>query len=216
MYNYIKKALSKEMKYEQLMFNEEKIRERDEKIAFEKKMEELKEKEDCMKRDVKKNELKAERKGQKKEAGINIAELETTIKNIVLKKRQDAAKKLEIMRKMSEIRRKKDQSQMQEFRVKMASEVLNSDKKGNVSTCRPNATKDEIKNYCNVQFSDDIAINLDCRNPDNFCFICCEYELGAKNFEAREDCFDGCGEKSGGHEGGWVFLPPTTKVVKSS
>lgn len=209
-------ALSKEMKYEQLLFNEEKLREAEEKKRIAKLKEELKEKEDCIRRDVKKKELKSEVKHQKQTLNLNLEDLENTIKGIVMKKRKEAMKQVEIMKKMFEIRKKKDASEMQETRVKMAGEMMNEDKKGSPASCTPKATTDEIKSYCNKAYGDDFNMNLDCRNPENFCYFCCENEFGASMADERQACMDNCGksEDEGKASGGWLYLPPSSKVKK--
>ena len=207
-------ALQKEMKYEQLMFNEEKMKEKEDEKEYEKKMEELRERQDCARRDMKKRALKGEVKSEAKEMDFNFGDIEQTIKNMVLKKRKEAAKRLEIMKKMSEIRKKQKGNKMQEMRVEMASEMLNAEHAGDTSICFI-TDKDKKKDYCNKNFGEDFNTNLDCRSKEYYCYICCEKELGNIFFEERQQCFDKCSKlEATGGSGGWVFLPPSAKVQK--
>jgi hypothetical protein len=54
-------------------------------------------------------------------------------------------------------------------------------------------------------------LNKDCKDPENFCMMCCENEIGLKFIDARNACIKKCGEKN--HKGGnWVWVPEANQI----
>jgi len=57
----------------------------------------------------------------------------------------------------------------------------------------------------------------DCKNPNQYCYICCENEFGETHADEREKCFEKCAglnsessdDKS---QGNWVWVPRLNKV----
>lgn len=105
-------AMTKEMKYEQMIEAEEKQREKnlDETVAT--KYEEVCEKEDTLKHGLKKTEQKKQKKASQSFDIMQFDDLKNQIKEMILKKRKDKNDKIALMRKLSEMRREKKQGQL--------------------------------------------------------------------------------------------------------
>ncbi len=51
------------------------------------------------------------------------------------------------------------------------------------------AATPKIEEYCQVNFPDNNGKFMDCKNPDSFCFVCCEAEFGEMHIPDREKCY---------------------------
>lgn len=72
------------------------------------------------------------------EATHKIEELQEEAKKEVEISRSDVYKKIEIMRKASERRRREQRARIQEIRSDMASKLLSENKSGDKEKCHPN------------------------------------------------------------------------------
>jgi len=178
-------AMSKEAKYEALAEKEELDREILEEFEARKRLEELKSKNECLDRDSRRAAASS-RAGLQESGNISmINEMKGNIKNMILNQRAQASKKLEMMKKLAGRKKRAADDEIQALRIQMAKTAMAASKLGDISKCDPkNPT--ELKNtYCNREFDDDPNLNQDCKDPESYCFICCENEAGVKHVQER-------------------------------
>ena len=97
----------------------------------------------------------------------------------------------------------------------MAIELLNANKYGDMMICKnTRVDKQKMQKYCDLNFLDNYAKNQDCKNPDDFCYVCCENEFGNMFLRKREKCYDMCDESKKGRtkkgttkitDGKWIW-----------
>jgi len=92
----------------------------------------------------------------------------------------------------------------------MAKDAMAANKLGDITKCDPNQPKANKDRYCNIEFDDDPGMNQDCKDPEDFCFLCCENEAGVKHMEERNECFKKCDRKPKG--GNWIWVPEANAV----
>jgi len=71
------------------------------------------------------------------------------IKNMIMNQRANASKKIAMMKKMAEKKRRDAGGSMQNLRLKMAKEAMLSVKLGNPALCDPKRPKADQVKYCN-------------------------------------------------------------------
>ncbi len=90
----------------------------------------------------------------------------------------------------------------------MADEIMDANKNGNQEVCRK-ARNDlkKIGEFCDENEPTDYARNLSCKEPENFCYRCCELEFGNMYINKRYDCQKMCDreEKKELENGDWVW-----------
>jgi hypothetical protein len=158
--------MAKEAKYEKLAEKEELDREVMEELNDRKKVEQMKAADECLARDKRKAE--AEAKGGAAAAGAKkkCEEMKGNIKNMIMNERATASKKIAIMKKMAEKKRRAAQGEIGGMRIKMAKEAMAAVKLGNPAACDPESPKAEKTKYCNEAFDDDADMNQDCKDPE--------------------------------------------------
>lgn len=140
-------AMTKEMKYEQLLEQEEKQRQKDEKEQLAIKLENLRNKDECLGNQAEQEQRRQEEEEKKNAIGNQISELKVQIKGMIMKNREKKKKKLEQDRKLNDQQKKGMMAAIADERVKLAADVMKAHRKGNVDTC---LTKDVSKQctYC--------------------------------------------------------------------
>jgi len=74
----------------------------------------------------------------------------------------------------------------------MAKEAMAAQKLGDITKCDPRRSPEEKNLYCNREFDTDPNLNQDCKDPESYCFVCCENEAGVKHIPERTECFAKC------------------------
>ena len=208
-------AIGKEVKYEQMMENEERIRQEDEQKELAKKLESMKLKQECLNREVKKKSAKSEADIREKQVDFDFDGLKDEIKNLIMRKRSEQSKRIEIMKKMGDRRKRDIYNQINELQMKMAKDMLKAEKNVNSSLCDPAVNnKESMNEYCNSNINDDPSMNKDCKDPDNFCYICCELEVGIFYVAKRDACMGKCNKGKKQDKGNWVWVPESNKVKR--
>lgn len=88
------------------------------------------------------------------------------IKNMIMNQRANASKKIALMRKMADKKRREAANTIQGLRLQMADSAMKSQKLGDISKCDPKSTKEEKSKYCNKEFDSDADMNKDCKDPE--------------------------------------------------
>jgi hypothetical protein len=185
-------ALQKETKLEELLEREEEAKEDSETKELETLIDQEKKKEECLNKALKEKEL---------ENQMNLAKshAEDAIKNIQEKTKKDIAiKRLEIKKKIAEMRKKQDRkkaslrSQIMTIRTTIATKLNEYSKNGNPDTCINNSTDAQRESYCGTHFAANYVKFQDCMLSDSFCYVCCENEFGDFHVLERDKCYAKC------------------------
>ncbi len=207
------KAIEKELQLENMIKNEEKDKEEMELEEIKKKIEAEKQKQKCMQKTIKERALDAEFKQQTKATEQEVKEVSETMEKKVKVKRAKMKKLIQEMRSKSRRRKAALENELNSLRMKMAQDMLQANKNGDIEKCKQgkvNADKREV--YCNTKYMDDFIRNGDCKQEDNFCYMCCESEFGNMFIDRREACYNMCDLKVVKKEekkatGPWMWTP---------
>jgi len=125
-----------------------------------------------------------------------------------------------LKRKISDIRKKNKrkirqiQQQINLIRAETANEIMEANKRGDQELCRA-ARKDmtKITSYCDKNLNADYNKNINCKEPENFCYACCENEFGNMFLSQRDDCQSMCDNEENGelNSGDWIWKPSADK-----
>lgn len=76
----------------------------------------------------------------------------------------------------------------------MAERLGKASKLGKIEKCfKPNMENEVLaEKYCDESFSDDHIKYEECKDFENFCYICCENEFGDLHIIERDKCYDKC------------------------
>jgi hypothetical protein len=187
------KALRKEVKLEDLIKKEETEKFENETKNLIAKFKHEKKKKKCLEKILKSREKEDAKVREEMEIKHEIQRLKQEALKVVKKKRKTLKKKiLEIKKKMQRKNRLIEQ-QIQRVRGSMANELIQANKQGSWKVCKESrVNKKKMVDYCNVNFVDDYAKNMDCRDPENFCYVCCENEYGNMYLKMRDTCYNMC------------------------
>ena len=148
----------------------------------------------------------------------------TKIKEIAQKqvyiKRAQLKEKMSTMRKQAERKQNSIIQQLKEVKMSMAEDMTKVYKDGDESRCKGKDEKDKIERYCANNFAEDYLKFDECKDPENFCYVCCENEFGDMHKDKRQLCYDNlCNKKKEGTKedsnDGWLWVGDVNKLEKA-
>lgn len=190
-------ALGREMKFEQLVEQEEV----EQQAATDKsklvKLEKLKENEQCLERQERKNNNLERTEIERTGIADLIANLKSSVKQMILTQRSKESNKIRVMRKLKEKQEADEDSEISDIRSHMSAELAKTYKKGDEAHCIAKHKDDlsqelDTEPYCKGAYADNVQDYQDCVKPDNFCVYCCLAEFGTESRAEREDCLHKC------------------------
>lgn len=213
----VMRAMKKELQLEELIKKEQTAKLKKTTKALMKKFRHEKKKKECLERILKQREDEDEKTRESMEIESEIKKLKAQAIRQVRKKRMDLKSKLqEIKRKVLRKNRMIEQ-RIQKIRGTMTSELIQANKLGDWKICKAaRNNKNKMVDYCNANFVDNYNKNLECRDPDNFCYVCCENEYGNMYLQKRDKCYTMCDElsKTDLNGGQWIWYDDITKIKK--
>lgn len=210
-------ALKKEAAMEQLIQKEEKQRYDKEERFLVNVIKKEKKKRDCLDKAFKSRELEDERNRKAKEAANTINRIKVDAAKQVEKKRVTLKAKIQIIKKKARRRRRLLESQLQKVRGQMAKSLMNANRYGDWKLCQAaRGIKEKIVKYCNANFIDNFVKNQQCKDPEDFCYVCCENEYGNMYIKQRDMCYDMCDAraKKDQNSGEWTWVKDDQKSKK--
>jgi len=211
------KALKKEAAMERLIQNEEKERYDKEERYLKSVINKEKKKRDCLDKALKNRELEDERNRKSKEAENTINLIKMEAAKQVAKKRDSLKKKIEAIKKKAKRRRRLLESQLQKVRGQMAKSLMNANRYGDWKLCKnARGIKEKVVKYCDANFIDNFVKNQQCKDPEDFCYVCCENEYGNMYIKQRDKCYDMCDAlaKQDLSNGEWIWTQDEVKKAK--
>lgn len=210
------KALKKEAAMERMIEKEEKERYDKEQKFLMSVIKKEKKKRDCLDKALKDRELEDERNRKAKEAEMTINAIKQEAAKQVEKKRDSLKKRLEKIKAKARRRRRLLEAQLQKVRGQIANKIVNSNRFGDWKLCKAaRGTKDKVAKYCDANFTTDFVKNRQCKDPEDFCYVCCENEYGNMYIKQRDKCYDMCDALSRKDlaNGDWQWVQGETKTV---
>jgi hypothetical protein len=98
----------------------------------------------------------------------------------------------------------------------MAKSLMNANRFGDWKLCRDaRGHKAKIVKYCDANFIDNFVKNQQCKDPEDFCYVCCENEYGNMYIKQRDKCYDMCDalSKKDLSSGEWKWVEDEKKKV---
>ncbi len=209
-------ALRREINLEDLIKNEEIQKGRDETAQLFGQMKQEKKKKDLLEQALSSRESNYGKARIAKETQKKINDIKNDAKVDIKFKRGVLKKKIQEIRNKFRRKHRQIKQQIQMIRAEIAGEIMNANRRGNMEVCkddRNNVVK--IKEYCDKHYSDDYRKNMHCKDPQNFCYSCCETEFGNMFIAQREDCQTMCDEldKEDLNHGDWIWTTGTAAEV---
>jgi len=151
----------------------------------------------CLEKVLKSKEDEDAKNREVKEVKNQIEKLKQDAVVQVKKKRNQLRKKILEIRKKAQRKNRLIEQRIQKIRGSMAADLMKANKLGDWRKCkRARDDKKLIFDYCNGNFSDNYIKNNDCKDHDNFCYVCCENEYGNMYIKKRDMCYGVCDELS--------------------
>lgn len=93
--------------------------------------------------------------------------------------------------------------------MEVAADVMKAHRKGDMGKC---LSKDQkvVCEYCEGAYKEDASQMIECKNEENYCFMCCENEFGGYHQKEKQKCLEQCDCDSG--KGNWVWVPSNNQV----
>jgi len=156
-----------------------------------------KKKRDCLEKALKERDKEDERNRKSKEAENEINKIKLDVKKQVDMKRDDLKKRIEAIKKKHRRKRRILKQQLQKIRGQMAKSLIKANKFGEWRLCKnARGNKGKVAKYCDTNFIDNFAQNKQCKDPEDFCYICCENEYGNMYIKQRDTCYEMCDNMS--------------------
>jgi hypothetical protein len=187
-------AIQKELKLEEMLEREEEQKEKDQEVLMQQQLESEKKKNECLTKTLKEKQIEDQMNLSKSNAEEAIAKIKEEAKKQIMVKRAEMKKRLETMRKKNKRKLSAMQNDIVTVRMETAQKVQKIAKVGNQKNCfNPSpilpASLPKMEEYCQANFVDNNAKFMDCKNPESFCFVCCESEFGDMHIPEREKCY---------------------------
>jgi len=201
------KAIRKEFKLERLIKNEEKLKAKERlKDLLKLKIKEEK-KQNCLEKALKAREEESLKGRDSVLAEKEINRIKDDAKKEVEAERQRLRVKLGEYKKKTGRKQFQIEQQINLIRSKMAQNLLLANKNGNMVICK-NSSKDQeaINKYCDSNFVTDYKKNIECKDIENFCPLCCESEFGNMFLNKRDECYNTCDDIINDElKGDWIW-----------
>ncbi len=201
-------AIRREVNLEDLIKNEEIQKGKDETTQLYQQMKQEKKKKDLLEQALQNRENNFGKVRVSKNTEKKIDEIKKEAKVDIKFKRGVLKKKIEEIRNKFRRKHRQIKQQIQMIRAAMTKDIVNANKRGNADVCKDGRNNLEgAKQYCDKNYADDYSKNLNCKDPQNFCYSCCESEFGNMFISQRDDCESMCDEleKSDLNNGDWVW-----------
>jgi hypothetical protein len=111
----------------------------------------------------------------------------------ISQKREKLINKLQRMRTLHELGEKKTAKELMDMKREMGKKLSILSKKGDPSQCFNNKNRMFIENYCTHSYTD-FEMQVECKKQNQFCYMCCDSEIGALNKEYLNCCYNKCDE----------------------
>jgi len=97
------------------------------------------------------------------------------------------------MRILHKIQQKQAAKKLLDIKKNMGHEIAKITKKGDPKKCfDPHIKTTEINDYCKCNFKDDLDLVTECKDRNQFCYLCCDHEIGKFHKEDLECCYNQC------------------------
>jgi hypothetical protein len=108
----------------------------------------------------------------------------------ISQKREKLVSKLNRMRTIKDLNEKKAAKELMDVKREIGQKMANMSKQGNISQC---LTKNPalIEGYCTANIQS-LEMQIECKKPNQFCYMCCETEIGAINKDNLTCCYNKC------------------------
>jgi hypothetical protein len=190
--NQVRDVLNKEEAYESNLENQEKQRIQNEKMQ----MQELVAREETRARSLaqemhmlrnNENDYEVKEKAIKRRMKNMMEDIQKQINQ----KRSLLIDRLERMRRMHEIEQKIAAKKLIDIKRQVGSEILNMNKRGSPDKCFTMRNPMEISQYCVLAYHE-VDLQNECKNPKQFCYMCCDAEIGNSNRDSNNCCYNRC------------------------
>lgn len=201
-------AIRREINLEDLIKNEEIEKGRGETQELEVQVEQEKKKKQLLDMALKTREQSYSEIRLAKNTRLKMDDIKQDTKMDIKFKRGVLKKKIEEIRHKFKRKQRVLQQQIMKIRSEMANEIMEANKNGNYKICIKSRNDiSKIKDYCDLNEPTDFVKNTSCKEPENFCYICCEIEYGNMFIAEREDCQTKCDEetKKDLENGDWIW-----------
>jgi hypothetical protein len=187
------KAIKKELNIEKLVQQEVQLKSMLEtKNLIELKKREQKKKE-CLERALHDRDVEDERLRENKQLQLQIQKIKEEAQKQVEEKRKSLRNKIAEIKTRAARRKKLIEQDINTIRGQMAQNLIDANRNGDENKCKNSyGNQDKINYYCNTSVYDDLSKNLECKDPSNFCYICCETEFGNMIMDKRDHCYEMC------------------------
>jgi hypothetical protein len=201
-------AIKKEFKMEDLIKREVQLKANQElkqMLALKKKEERKK---DCLLKALKDRDRKAEELHKETQGKLEVEKTFIEAKKDIKGNREELKKKLVEIKKKAKRRKRIIEQEINLIRGEMAKNLLDANKFGSIEICKTsNNNVVKINEYCDANFIDNYLHNVNCKEMENFCYICCENEFGNMYMKERDQCYTACDEiaKKELEGGDWIW-----------
>jgi hypothetical protein len=213
----VMRAMKKELQLEEMIKREQTAKLKKTTKALMKKFRYEKKKKACLQKILKQREDEDQKTREKMEIQTEIKKLKAQAIRQVRKKRMDLKAKLQDIKRKVLRKNRMIEQRIQRIRGSMTSELIIANKMGDWRICKAaRCNKNKLVDYCNANFVDNYNKNLECRDPENFCYVCCENEYGSMYLPRRDRCYTMCDElsKTDFNGGDWIWYDDITKAKK--
>lgn len=113
------------------------------------------------------------------------------VQNQIAEKRRTLLERMKNMKVLHEIKQRNDAKKLLDEKRAIGKKLSNLTKLGNPLQCFNKSDLGFISAYCRSNILD-LEIQSECMKPKQFCYICCDNEIGSINKEHKDCCYNKC------------------------
>ena len=210
-------AVQKEMTLEEMVKKEEEEREDLVEKELMAKLDEEKEKQNCLVKKIQEKELEDQYNLKSQEAAAEIKRISDLAQKQVIIKRSQMKSDVLKMRKTAQRKKAALTAELQAVRIQMSKSMSKVYKEGDKTKCKTVKSKTDKETYCGFNFPDDYVRYNDCLEEEDFCSFCCETEFGDMHMDKRQDCYDTicAAAKKMDEDGRWLWVVDTNNAISN-
>ena len=213
-------AVQKEVTMEDMVRKEEEEREESAQREILDKLDEEKEKQNCLLKSIQEKEKEDQFNIKQREAATEMRNIRDLAEKQVIIKRTQLKSDVLKMRKKADRKKARLTAQLQAVRLQMSKDMSNLYKDGDIGKCKEAMKNKESQDtYCGVNFPEDFVRFTGCKEEEeDFCYICCETEFGDMHMEKRQLCYDTlCNlKKTHNEDGNWIWVVDTNGALEKN
>lgn len=129
----------------------------------------------------------------KTETRERLLDIQKDLKLKIILQRKKLLRRLNLIKLAHLKKRNQLKQHIMDVRRVLTQNIISAEKVGDTKNCLNNLESEaNMRKYCSIAYVTDPESEIECKHPDNFCYLCCENEYGEVHKSERDQCIGQC------------------------